>query len=42
MYDKKFTDVELIHIDQHSDNRENENLLKLNRKEKELEKVFHF
>ena len=34
--------MELIHIDQHSDCRENENHLELNRKENELEKVFKF
>ena len=42
IYDKNFKDIELIHIDQHSDNRENKYNLKLNRKEDELEKVFHF
>jgi len=42
IYSKKFSDVELIHIDQHSDNRENKYHLKLNRKKNELEKVFHF
>jgi hypothetical protein len=42
IYSKKINDVNLIHIDQHSDNRENENHLELNRKENELEKVFHF
>ena len=42
IYSKKFNNIELIHIDQHSDNRENKNHLKLNRKEDELEKVFHF
>jgi len=39
---KKINDVELIHIDQHSDCRNNENYLKLNRKENGLEKVFKF
>lgn len=39
---KKIKNAELIHIDQHSDNRENKNHLKLNRKENELEKVFKF
>lgn len=39
---KKIKNVELIHIDQHSDCRENENHLELNRKESELEKVFNF
>lgn len=42
IYSKKFKNTELIHIDQHSDNRENKNYLELNRKEKELEKVFKF
>lgn len=42
IYSKKINDVELIHIDQHSDNRENKYHLKLNRKENELEKVFDF
>ena len=39
---KKIKNTELIHIDQHSDNRENKNHLELNRKENELEKVFKF
>ena len=39
---KKFNDVKLIHIDQHSDCWENENHLELNWKEDELEKVFKF
>jgi hypothetical protein len=39
---KKIKNTELIHIDQHSDNRENKNHLELNRKENELEKVFRF
>lgn len=42
IYINKIQNVELIHIDQHSDNRENENHLKLNRNENELEKVFNF
>ena len=42
LYSKKINDVNLIHIDQHSDNRENKNHLELNRKENELEKVFNF
>ena len=42
IYSKKFNDVKLVHIDQHSDNRENKNHLKLNRKENELEKIFKF
>ena len=42
IYSKKIKNTELIHIDQHSDNRENKNHLELNRKENELEKVFKF
>jgi hypothetical protein len=42
IYSKKISDTGLIHIDQHSDNRENKNYLELNRKENELEKVFYF
>ena len=42
VYSKKVIDVELIHIDQHSDCRDNENHLELSWKEYELEKVFHF
>ena len=42
IYSKNNNDVNLIHIDQHSDNRENKNHLELNRKEKGLEKVFNF
>jgi len=42
IYDKNFKDIELIHIDQHSDNRENKYHFELNRKENELEKVFNF
>ena len=42
IYSKKINNAELVHIDQHSDNRENKHHLKLNRKEDELEKVFLF
>lgn len=42
IYSKNFSDVELIHIDQHSDCWENKNHLELNRNENELEKVFKF
>ena len=42
IYSNKIKNTELIHIDQHSDNRENKNHLELNRKENELEKVFKF
>ena len=42
IYSKRFMDVELIHIDQHSDCWENENHLKLNWNENEVEKVFKF
>lgn len=42
IYSKNFNDVKLIHIDQHSDCRENKNHLKLNWNEDELEKVFTF
>ena len=42
IYDKKINNIELTHIDQHSDNRENKNHLNLNRNENELEKVFKF
>ena len=42
IYSKNFNDISLIHIDQHSDNRENKHHLELNQKENELEKVFHF
>ena len=38
----KIKNTKLIHIDQHSDCRENKNHLELNRKENELEKVFKF
>ena len=39
---KKISDVELIHIDQHSDCWENRNCLKLDWNKKELEMVFKF
>jgi hypothetical protein len=42
IYSKKISNVELIHIDQHSDNRKNKYHLKLNRKKNELKKVFDF
>ena len=42
IYDKNLKNVELIHIDQHSDCRENKNYLKLNWEESELETVFKF
>lgn len=42
MYTKKIHNSKLIHIDQHSDYRENKNHLQLNRKDNELEKVFVF
>ena len=42
IYSKNIKDAELIHIDQHSDCRENKNHLELNRRENELEKVFKF
>lgn len=42
IYNKNLKNIELIHIDQHSDCRENENHLELNRDENELPKVFHF
>lgn len=42
IYSKKIKNAELIHIDQHSDNRKNKNHLELNRAENELEKVFNF
>ena len=42
IYSKKNNDVKVIHIDQHSDCRENKNHLELNWKEDELEKVFKF
>jgi len=42
IYNKRIKNVELIHIDQHSDCRENKNHLKWNWNENELENVFHF
>ena len=39
---KKFNDVILIHIDQHSDCRENKNRLKSNWEENEVEEIFKF
>ena len=42
VYNNKIKNAELIHIDQHSDCRENENLLNLIWDENELEKVFNF
>lgn len=42
IYNKNINDVKLIHIDQHSDCRENKNYLELNWNENELEKVFKF
>lgn len=42
IYNKNFRNVELIHIDQHSDCRENENHLEMNEREYELENVFKF
>ena len=42
IYTKKIDNAKLIHIDQHSDCRENKNHLQLNRKESELKKVFEF
>jgi hypothetical protein len=42
IYNKKFRNAELIHIDQHSDCRENENHLEINSREYELEDVFKF
>ena len=42
VYSKIFNNVKLIHIDQHSDCRENKNHFELNWKENELEKIFHF
>lgn len=42
IYDKNLKGAELIHIDQHSDCRENKNHLELDRDENELPKVFHF
>ena len=42
IYSKNFRNVELIHIDQHSDCWENGNHLNLDWNKDELEKVFHF
>ncbi len=42
IYSNNLKNLELIHIDQHSDNRENKNHLKLNWGKNELEKVFRF
>ena len=42
VYNNKIQNAELIHVDQHSDNRENENHLELNWKENQLGKVFNF
>ena len=42
IYNKNFEDTELIHIDQHSDCRENKNHLNLNWDKNEIEKVFKF
>lgn len=42
IYNKNFRNAELIHIDQHSDCRENENHLEINEREYELEDVFNF
>ena len=42
IYSNFSKNVNLIHIDQHSDNRENKNHLKLNWSEDELEKIFKF
>ena len=42
IYSKKIKNAELIHIDQHSDCRDNKNHLRINRNENELEKVFNF
>ena len=42
IYSKKADGAKLVHIDQHSDCRENESHLELNWKEDELEKVFKF
>ena len=41
-YKQKLKNIELIHIDQHSDCWENKNHLELNWDENELEKVFNF
>ena len=42
IYSKKINNVKLVHIDQHSDNRENKYHLKLNQKGNEIEKIFNF
>lgn len=42
IYNKKLNNIELIHIDQHSDCRENKNELKLNWESDESKKVFNF
>lgn len=42
VYTQKIKNIELIHIDQHSDCWENKNHLELNWNENELEKVFKF
>ena len=42
MQNKNVKNIELIHIDQHSDCRENTNKLRLNDNKNELEKVFKF
>jgi hypothetical protein len=42
IYIQKIKNIELIHIDQHSDNWENKNHLKLNQDKNELEIVFKF
>lgn len=42
IYGKKIDNVELVHIDQHSDCRENENYLELNWDKNELENIFKF
>jgi hypothetical protein len=42
IYTQKIKNIELIHIDQHSDCWENKNHLELNWNENELEKVFKF
>ena len=42
IYSKKLKNIELIHIDQHSDSRENKNHLELSWEENELENVFNF
>lgn len=42
IYNKDFRNAELIHIDQHSDCRENENHLEINERGYELENVFKF